>query len=392
MTDYFGISDTQLETYKDRYALKPAKGYLKLAFLGLKYFGRELRKGKWFKKTDNKLFNIGILIEGGIGDMLYAALYISELDKVFDNSKIFVFSDRRNVAKLVFNCSKVIIEDKKNLAYTKLDLVISLSLNIPNLIYRSDKECNKKGKEYIDSLYLFSKKYKSLLNGKFQLNQLDFLLLRGKNCITGLDITNKLGIDDNSNFKISIPEDGEQIYDKYPILKSEKYITIARSVDVTNRNCESTRLWSVEKYEQFVKLFKRKFPGVKVVYLGPNKKSCKPIAGVDIDLVGKTTLSELMVVLKGAVLHFDSEGGMTHLRHFICAKKSIVLFGPTSPKLRSHPENMNIRIDSKCVLPFCEHVILNGEWGRACQLNGTNKCECLESINPEDIVNSIKEL
>ena len=88
-----------------------------------------------------------------------------------------------------------------------------------------------------------------------------------------MDITNKLGIDDNSNFKISIPEDGEQIYDKYPILKSEKYITIARSVDVTNRNCESTRLWSVEKYEQFVKLFKRKFPGVKVVYLGPNKKS-----------------------------------------------------------------------------------------------------------------------
>lgn len=393
MTDYFGISENQLETYKSRYALKPEKGYLKLACLGFRYFIRELKKYKFYQNIDKNSFNIGVLVEGGIGDLLHAALYVERLGELFSNANIFVFTDREKIARIIFNGTKARVSEKKNISYNKFNLVFTLSLNIPNLIYYSKgKSLSKKENDYISSTCGFSERYRSILNGRFQLNQLDFMLLRGKNCITSLDITDKLGINNDSSLNLIIPEEGYQIYEKFPVLRTRKYITIARSVDTINKNRDSTRLWSVEKYEQFIDIFKKKFPEVKIVYLGPDKKSCKPLKGVDIDLVGKTTLSELMVVLKGAALHLDSEGGMTHLRHFICRKKSIVLFGPTSPKLRSHPENINIRNDSKCVLPFCEHIISNGEWSNVCQLNGSDRCRCLESISAQYVVGLIKKV
>lgn len=129
------------------------------------------------------------------------------------------------------------------------------------------------------------------------------------------------------------------------------------------------------------------------MYLGGDKTTYSKLNGVDIDLVGETSIAELMALLKESQVHLDGECGMVHIRHFVCQKPSIVLFGPTSPKLKGYKENINLRNDGCCPLPMCEHILLEGQWSKMCLMNklGT-RATCIESISVRQVIDSFKIL
>lgn len=204
-----------------------------------------------------------------------------------------------------------------------------------------------------------------------------------------MDITGDLNITQDREFKLCVPAEGQEIFKKYPELEEGKFLTLTRSVDTNNTYQGSTRLWPVESYEKFIKLFKQTYPDYKIVYLGPNRKVCVDLKGIELNLVGKTSFSELLAILDRSTLHFDMECGMVHLRHFLGRKPSIVLFGPTSPKLKGHKENLNIQMEGVCSLPFCEHIILNGDWARSCLQKDSCEAACMKAISPEKV---LKEL
>ena len=79
--------------------------------------------------------------------------------------------------------------------------------------------------------------------------------------------------------------------------------------------------------------------GFKVVQVGAKNEPAIP--DINIDLRGKTTISQLCHVLKGAIMHIDTEGGIVHVARAV-HKQSIVFFGPTSVTFWGYPTNINI--------------------------------------------------
>ena len=213
-----------------------------------------------------------------------------------------------------------------------------------------------------------------------------FLTILNKTRITGMDVGDFLQLKHDDKIKLTLPMNGREILKKYDLI-DKPFITIQRGVDVMNKSSESTKLWSVENYEILSNLIKEKYPTIKIVQLGVSKNRCINISNVDLNLIEKTSFSEVLWILKNSLLHIDCEGGMVHLRHFLSAKTSIVLFGPTSPITRGYKENINIRT-TKCNCQFCEWLI--GEnWQTYCLNTKNTKSLCMNSITPQTVFNQV---
>jgi ADP-heptose:LPS heptosyltransferase len=86
-----------------------------------------------------------------------------------------------------------------------------------------------------------------------------------------------------------------------------------------------------------------------------------------------------------AYYHIDGECGMVHLRHFLSAKPSIVLFGPTKKDFYGYPENINIS-SNMCI--GCEWI--HERWRTQCLKTGDNAM-CLQTIQPSFVIEKIRE-
>lgn len=89
-----------------------------------------------------------------------------------------------------------------------------------------------------------------------------------------------------------------------------------------------------------VRAIKQRHQDILIVQIGDAAASM-PISGVDIDLLGQTTLSEAAGVINGALLHLDSEGGLVHVAAAL-GTPSAVIFGPTPPQFFAYEANINI--------------------------------------------------
>ena len=138
---------------------------------------------------------------------------------------------------------------------------------------------------------------------------------------------------------------------------------------------------------ELISLLKSQYPNVKIVQLGSSR--CTQLKNIDINLIGKTTFSECMALLDASALHIDCECGMTHVRHFLSQKPSVVMFGPTSVSTRGYPENINLRANV-CNCELCEWLI-GGDWQCKCIKTGTNFAPCMHAITPQMVIDAIKK-
>lgn len=395
MSDFLQIKEYKLEEYINKYCNRPHVAYFKLACIGFKYCLKSLRSvGKGIKPGTRPA--VAFTLGGGLGDIAFGGLYVKYLKK---------FLDRFNITLCVFlRCNRSVFEqffygqdflpncyELNEFNPTNFDLVIELALYIPRVV-SSNKSIDSLSdlKSYKDKLVSIENTCGGGVTLDRQINQLMYILGCEKTRVDALDITGDLNIQDD--FTLKYHKDGELIFNRYPELLDTPFITISRGVDQSNGYKDSTRLWSVEKYERLIDLIKKDYPDIKIVYLGSSENDCAIIRGVDVNLVGKTTLSELMAILSKAKIHFDMECGMVHIRHFLCRKTSIVLFGPTSPYIKGWSENINIRNNSSCVLPMCEHVILKDQWAKICLKNKSCRGLCVESIQEEFVLKQIKDV
>ena len=123
-------------------------------------------------------------------------------------------------------------------------------------------------------------------------------------------------------------------------LRSKSYITVHNGFDpgfvVTARRATKCYPYS----EEVVRLVKQKFPDLIVVQVGTSTSI--PIASADMNIVNKTSLSEVAGIIQSAYLHFDNEGGLVHLATAL-GVKCCVVFGPTSADYFAYQSNINIR-------------------------------------------------
>lgn len=397
MKYYFEKLQRRVDKYNVQYKDNPRISAFKLFWWSFKCLFKRYEIDNDIVKIKirkNKKLNIAFVCGGGIGDIIISALYISKFIKKIDcpyNSCLFVGQSVSSIKALLNqhefaeNIYKI-----SELNEQLFDIVLRFEVQFPNISYIDEKRVFKKSKflkSYYNSIMNFNTKYSSIVGlGEKTYKQQAFLTILNKTRITGMDVGDFLQLKHDDKIKLTLPMNGREILKKYDLI-DKPFITIQRGVDVMNKSSESTKLWSVENYEILSNLIKEKYPTIKIVQLGVSKNRCINISNVDLNLIEKTSFSELLYLLSNSLLHIDGECGMIHLRHFLCAKTSVVLFGPTSPITKGYKENINIRSD-KCNCQFCEWLV--GEnWQNYCIKTKTAKALCMNSITPQTVFNQV---
>lgn len=184
-----------------------------------------------------------------------------------------------------------------------------------------------------------------------------------------------LGLND---FAISVPDEVEQKIDKF--VGCEKRLIIVNPFT----RWESKK-WSKESYVSLIKELISKGFLVAVTGAPSDQKEGKIIVDeVDnpylLDCVGKTSLIELVAILKKAEFMVSSDSGPVHLANAL-GIKTVTLFGSTSPLRTAAYLDGNVVVSVNASCSPCLK--------KECPL-AENKNHCMNDISVERILENIK--
>ena len=347
-----------------------------------------------YKSVKDDKIHVLFYLDGGLGDLIITLNYICSMRLKLDSNILIdiAVSDKfyEEVNLLIEKSELSLVNIKRrSKKLINYDFVADL-IRIPVIKYANlDKiaKLSQQFYQYTKMLIDLKKENPTMLNCG-QTEEVicrQYTSVQNRSRINQADINNFWGT--SSVYKINLTNK-EAVLEKFG-LKLNKFITVQRGIGLVDRRNEnskveiSTRIWSEKKYVETINLLKERYPDFTIVQLGSSYNS--PIPDIDCNLCGKTSFEELLVLLVSSYLHFDCECGMVHLRHFICAKPSIVIFGPTKKEFYGYDENINIGSD---ICSGCDW--LHSEWRTQCLRDKSALYPvCLESLSPNDI---LKEL
>ena len=361
------------------------------------FFGISINyKSKLNKYLKKDIPCIVFYLYGGLGDLLIESNYIYAIQQYAEDTpfKIKIYYGNKELLDSVCGLLPDVVE------LTNKDGKISGSVNVELLrfprIISGDldyiKSYSPKLSKLFDSWNTFFTHNRKFFDIMPKIDGLanDYTELLDAKRINQADIGGFLNLGENYIAPIPYPSAGEEqkILEKFG-LKDKIFLTINRGQNITSDSKVNNKLWPVEYYNELVAKLKEYYADkFTIVQIGAGKACCNDsFKNIDLNLLGKTNLEELKVILKHAKLHIDSEGGLVHLRHAIKGGRSVVLFGPTSPKIYGYTENLNLR-SKACVFP-CEW--LTDDWLTRCPRR-TQKHICMKKLTPEMVFEEIKKL
>ena len=363
--------------------------YFKMFYYCFSQIFKQTKKIK--QKSKNNILKINIATSGGIGDIIYRSIWIKEFTKgLKDNFEITLHildKSKINVSKSIFYKNSYISKVVHSDDYTcNCDLAILVD-NFPSIKFADMEKISDYSKDLANLLqtYMnFESEHFEFINDDISTYYVRLMLYaenNNKKLAQILDINNLLGITPNTNANICINPEYFNILEATN-LYNKKYITFVYDVDCRSTLNNNVRLWSLESYEELIKLIKQKYPAIQTVQIGTQRSPL--IQGIDIDLRGKTNFEELKIILKNSILHIDGECGMVHLKHYLNGT-SAVLFGQTSISVKGYDNNINIK--SEACPHWCEWIVSN--WQTHC-IRGFAEPPCLKEIKPEFVFNKIE--
>lgn len=129
-----------------------------------------------------------------------------------------------------------------------------------------------------------------------------------------------------------------------------------------------TKALPAGKLEQLVRALKSNRPDVAVVQIG-GSSSGMDIPGIDRNFRGRIGLRESALLLAGALLHIDTEGGLVHLARAVGTPAS-VFFGPTNPAFFSYENNQALLPSGDCINCYWS----TNTWMAICPLKKSTIC------------------
>lgn len=347
-------------------------------------------------ELDKKKLNIAFLLCGGLGDFLIEINYIYKFSQKFSDGWISIDI----VPKRSINTARFLLEGHigstingiyTEEAYTKVmkeyDLVFELC-RYPRVIHRRGARIAEVMPELLDYVFLCEKfrvendRFLSIsprMDGQSAMVS----IIQGKKRIQQIDIYNYFEIGRQFEFPLYVSD--TDILSRTG-LESRPFITVHRGCDERSTK-DSVKLWPLEYYNVLLRRIKNKYPELVIVQLGISEDRCRKMRGVDIDLIGQTSLADIAVLLRSSVIHIDGEGGMVHLRQALHGGKSVVFFGPTSMKFYGYDENENVCGDG-CAA-WCEWVPF--DWQGNC-MRGFDRPPCMQSIIPESVMRHVDKI
>ncbi|MCI8855585.1 MAG: glycosyltransferase family 9 protein [Clostridiaceae bacterium] len=416
MPNYYDDLRNRINNYQKRYPVTPRQTAVRLIWWNFKallkkHSAAEEKKEKNIlkkeKQTDQpkriklqldpKKIHVAFLIRGGMGDYLIQINYIYQFYLKYSCSllSIDIFTRRSfQTAEAILHTegdsfvNGLFPEEGYTDNFPNYDLFIDLS-RYPNVKRHRMGRIAEHMPQLLDYIYSCEKfraeherffKYAGSTDGQSAM----LCIVAGKKRIQQPDVYEFLGVTEDYKFTISTYYDAETL-EKFGI-GARPYLTIHRGCDAYYTK-DSVKLWPVAYYQILIGLLKRKYPDLLIVQLGVSRERCPALEGVDIDLVEKTSLEDIKVLLKHSTLHIDGEGGMVHLRHALKGGISVVIFGPTSAEFFGYSENVNI-VGAGCPT-WCEWTIHN--WQEKC-VRGEPLPPCMHSIVPEMVMERIEAI
>jgi hypothetical protein len=142
-----------------------------------------------------------------------------------------------------------------------------------------------------------------------------------------------------------------------------------------------TKSYPVGRWISLVGAIKKRFPDVAIVQLGGDIGA--EIPGVDLNLKGAIRLSTAATVLAKSAVHIDTDSGLVHIAASL-GTRAVVLFGPTDIAYFGYPDNTNVNASG------CNSCWLNsGSWITTC-LIGDRIPRCMSSIQQQPILDAIE--
>lgn len=341
------------------------------------------------------VLHIAFCIYGGLGDYLVAANYLYLFRQRFKNPRITIdlfCGTGSQMASAVFGEKDLAENIFPNPSEPSLDpkygLVIQLT-RYPEIVRSEMDKVYRVDPDLLDYIFvcekfkIINKRYfvPGLINDGQSAALAEY---EGIKRIQQPDVYQILGIKEEFQYPLFIAED-ETRYLTGLGLKPNEYLTVHRGCDL--RYCQhSTKLWPIDYYDVLIHKIKENYPSLPVLQIGASHTMCLDMDGTDYNLVEKTTLEQVKVLLKNSLIHIDNEGGMVHLRHALHGGNSIVIFGPTSEKFFGYSENRNIR--GKGCAHWCEWV--TDTWQVKCA-RGFEEAPCMRSITPERIFREVSK-
>ena len=331
---------------------------------------------------------IAFRVVGGLGDALIALNYIHFFYKRFKEKHIELYLEtirsRNGFTSLIpkehFFAGIIEVTDDE-INSERYHLYIKIQ-RYPEILFADTVKIARLMPKLIDYVQL-CEKFK-IFNPRFF--EKDFVAdgesaafeeLLGRKRIMQPDIDGWLGICENYEYPLYTDENALQKFG----VKSGEYISIHRGSEEKNYSENSTKLWPIEYYNVLLKMIRDKYPEIPIIFVGAEYEKKTEVAFQDINLIGKTTLTELAMLVGHAKLHIDTEGGVVHLRHAVSGKSSVVIFGPTSNNFFGYQENENIR-SNICPYP-CEWV--SEHWNNQC-IKGARIPLCMSKVMPEIVM------
>jgi hypothetical protein len=122
-------------------------------------------------------------------------------------------------------------------------------------------------------------------------------------------------------------------------LDSRPYVTVHNGYDPNMVVSHERATKCYPHFDQVIRLLREAHPGVTFVQIGIY--TSEKIETSDINLLGKTSLSEAAGLIRGALFHIDNESGLVHLAAAM-GTRSCVVFGPTPSRYFGYPTNINV--------------------------------------------------
>lgn len=387
MKDFFERLEFKTKQYKASYFDKPHKAALHLIIWCLKSVLRKWSVSNEIIAKENNCIKNAILfnLQGGLGDILIAINYLVQLKTKFEKKIVFYATlpdEMKSAKKFIDDSGCIKLADA-----TLLNKSWLLNIDLCRIPYVRAVDFEKLKKiseplyEWAREISDFNNKYPEYLKpGTVN----DYLLTKftqkvGRNRLSQADVNNFINVKDVFKLKVS---DEQKILKDYGFNKCQ-YITLQCGTGVYSGDVISTREWPIDKFNELIKLIRQKYPNIKIIQIG----SAKDLRmNADVDLCGVTNFDEFLVILKNAALHIGGESGCVHMRHFMCAKPSVVLFGPTNKDFYGYSENLNI---SSEICQGCEW--LHSAWQKHCCISG-NKPVCMMKLKPEFVFKQLTTL
>jgi len=159
-------------------------------------------------------------------------------------------------------------------------------------------------------------------------------------------------------------------------LAGRDYVTIHNGFDENFIISGDSATKCYPHFGSVVSVLRAHFPHLIFVQIGAS--TSKPIPGVQINLVGRTTLQQSAGLIAQARLHIDNEGGLVHVAAAL-GVQSCVVFGPTPSAYFAYPDNVTIDPN------FCGGCWwITDTWMDVCA-RGFRQPRCMSELPAEDI-------